>query len=674
MELLSPAGSFESLIAAVQSGADAVYLGGEKFGARQSAVNFKLYDMKKWIDYCHLYNVKVYITVNTLAKDSELEELAEYISELAKLHVDGVIVQDFGVTTLIRSVAPELEIHASTQMTVTSKEDAKFLENLGFSRIVLSRELSFEEIKKIRSSTSCELEVFVHGALCMSYSGQCLMSSIIGGRSGNRGRCAQPCRLPYSLIGDKTVEGFLLSPKDLCLVDCIDKLKQAGVDSLKIEGRLKRAGYVSTVVGIYRNCIAESRKSSSEEIKQLRDAFERGFTGGFFCKNSGAHMMNFANSSNVSENVFSKEALDRCTLSSNYRKVPVSIHVDASIGQPLVLTMNDDLGNSVCSFSDQLCEKAVNKPISEDRLKESVLKLGDTVYLCEKITVSLDKDAIIPISVINATRRNLCHQMNMLREKRNSIEVYPYSPKPFITKSSKPEIWCEVNTPEQYQTAKSLGIKNIIAPEGICDCADIVRSPFVSKSGYISAKRVMASNIGQIYEADDAFIVGSARLNITNSLSAEFYSSYIKYGILSAELSLKEIKTLVGSCQLDCGIIAYGRLDLMLCANCAIKACGMCQNNKQKYLLKDRKGEKFPLLCTDDCALRVLNSKPIFMADKWNDIESTGVKFVNLVFTTESAEQCEKIIDVYLQASKGIKVEGLKENTFTRGHFYRGVL
>ena len=674
MELLSPAGSFEALIAAVQSGADAVYLGGQKFGARQSAANFELQEMKRWVDYCHLYNVKVYVTVNTLVKDAELEELAEYITELAKINIDGVIVQDLGVTTLIRSVAPEMEIHASTQMTITSAEDAKFLENLGFSRLVLSRELSFEEIKKIRKSTECELEVFVHGALCMSYSGQCLMSSIIGGRSGNRGRCAQPCRLPYSLVGGKDKEGFLLSPKDLCLIDHIAKLKEAGVNSLKIEGRLKRAGYVSTVVGIYRNCIDENRKSSPAEMKQLKDAFGRGFTGGFFCGNTGADMMNFENSSNAADNVFKKEALDRCTEDANYRKVPVSINVVAAIGKPLELIMCDDLGHTACAVSDQVCEKALKKPIGEDRLKEAVLKLGDTIYSCREISVSLDREATIPVSAINAARRNLCHQMNSLRIQRSEIKTYPYSPKPFKSKSAMPEIWCEVNTIEQYDAAKKMGIENIIAPDGIGACSAIIRSPFVSKSGYVSKGRIMASNIGQLYVANDSELIGSHRLNIINSLSADFYSAFLKRGVLSAELSLKEIKTLVGSCDMECGIIAYGRLDLMLCANCVIKANGLCRKHGQKYYLRDRKGEKFPLLCTDDCAMRVLNSKPVFMADKWNDMANTGVKFVKLVFTVESANECEQIISKYLAASKGQKIEGMKENTFTRGHFYRGVL
>ena len=254
MELLAPAGSSAALHAAVQSGADAVYLGGSRFGARHSAENFTAEDMKKWVDYCHLYGVDVHVTVNTLIKEKEIAALQEYVKELNNIGVDALIVQDIGAAEIIKNTIPDMTLHASTQMTVTSLEGVKYLENMGFSRVVLARELSEKEIEHICKNAKAEIEVFVHGAICMCYSGQCLMSSILGGRSGNRGRCAQPCRLPYELLEkDKSAgNGYILSPKDMALVNDLGTLNKIGVASLKIEGRLKRAEYVSAVVGVYR--------------------------------------------------------------------------------------------------------------------------------------------------------------------------------------------------------------------------------------------------------------------------------------------------------------------------------------------------------------------------------------------------------------------------------------
>lgn len=673
LELLSPAGSYESLIAAVQSGADAVYLGGTKFGARQSASNFDVPEMKKWIDYCHLYGVNVYVTVNTLIKDSEIRELEKYIKDLNNINVDGVIVQDFGVLSVIRAVAPELQVHGSTQMTATSLEDVKFLENLGFTRVVLARELSSEQIRHIASNTECEIEVFVHGALCMSYSGQCLMSSILGGRSGNRGRCAQPCRLPYTLeSGNKPVSGFLLSPRDLCLVNHLNMLKNAGVASLKIEGRLKRAGYVSTVVGIYRKCIDENIRANGEDMKALSDAFGRGFTSGFFGGEAGKRMMNSENSSNAAENIFSKEALDRCLEDASFRKVGVSIKATAHLGEPLYAVMEDCDGNLVTCVSEVLCEKAQKSPMSADRIKESLLKFGGSPYKCCSVEVSADEGIIIPVSAINGVRRSLVEEMNNKRVFRNKKQTYTLPEKEFVRKNKKIEIYCEVTTTEQLNAVKRFGINNIIAPENVG--APIIKEPLVSSSGIVRGKRVCVSSVGQIENSDAFEIIGGHRLNITNSYSADFYSMYMNRAILSPELSLKEIISVTSGTDLECGVIAYGRLDLMLCANCPIKAAGKCTKGATISFLKDRKGEKFPVICSDNCSARILNSKPMYMADKWQDIENSGAGFAVLVFTTETERETEDVLTEYIRASEGKNAKSMKENTFTRGHFYRGVL
>ncbi|AWZ49132.1 peptidase [Clostridiaceae bacterium 14S0207] len=299
IELLAPAGTMESLKAAVQSGADAVYLGGSKFSARAYATNFDDDTMKEAIEYCHFYGVKVYVTINTLLKEEELFEALEYANLLNNIGVDAVIIQDLGLAKLIKQHIKDLEIHASTQMTVHNGEGALYLKSKGFERIVLSRELSLEEIKYISKDLNIETEIFIHGALCISYSGQCLMSSIIGGRSGNRGRCAQPCRLPYKLINKKNNEekqGYIMSPKDICTLDNIDKIIESGTSSLKIEGRMKRPEYVAGVVKAYRKAIDsyyENRKIDLKEDKNIvTQLFNReGFSKAYFFGNTGKDMM-----------------------------------------------------------------------------------------------------------------------------------------------------------------------------------------------------------------------------------------------------------------------------------------------------------------------------------------------------------------------------------------------
>lgn len=297
IELLAPAGSMESLYAAVQNGADAVYLGGAKFSARAYASNFDEENMIKAVEYCHLYNVKIYVTVNTAMKEEEIKEALEYVEFLYKIGVDALIIQDAGLAQLIKRNFPKFELHASTQMSIHNAEGALFLKNLGFSRIVLSRELSLDEITHISKYLNIETEIFVHGALCVSYSGQCLMSSLIGGRSGNRGRCAQPCRLPYEIIDKKRkkkAKGYILSPKDVCTIENIKDIINSGTSSLKIEGRMKRPEYVAGVVSAYRKAIDDANCDIETERKKLLQLFNReGFSKAYLYGNVGRDMMSY---------------------------------------------------------------------------------------------------------------------------------------------------------------------------------------------------------------------------------------------------------------------------------------------------------------------------------------------------------------------------------------------
>lgn len=679
IELLAPAGSERSLIGAVQGGADAVYLGGSRFNARQSADNFTIEEMKKWVDYCHLYGVLVYVTVNTLIKEREFLELYSYAKELNSIGVDGVIVQDMGAVSLFKEAVPELPVHASTQMTVTDTSGVKYLNNLGIKRVVLARELSSEKIREISDNTEAELEIFVHGALCMCYSGQCLMSSIIGGRSGNRGRCAQPCRLSYSLLenGKQVSDGFLLSPKDLCLADVIDKVKNTGSVSLKIEGRLKRGEYVSAVTSVYRKYLDNDEKLSLEDKQILLDAFNRGgFTTGFFGNETGGKMMCYDNPSNVSDNKFSKEFVKMTEADANFRKIPIYMYAKIAVGEVMSLTVWDDDSNSVTILGEALAEQAKNRPLDSERAKAQLEKLGATPFVAENIELDLGENAVLPISEINDVRRRATALLSEERIKREKREEREFS---FHTKKRRErtvKLSAEVETKEQAEVAKRMGIERIYVPENIfCeldgDCFIPKLTEIAGNTHNLKSDRVMVENVSQIYDFSDKELYGGVHLNVYNSYSVEALN--LKSVTVSPELNVHEITDLCYNTDKEVEVIVYGRLTLMLMKNCPVKALGKCQKGKNIYSLKDRKNEEFPLLCSSDCTMRLLNSKPLYMADKWESIEKTGIDFGRLVFTVEGKEECEKIIKSYISAKDGELLEKLPENTFTRGHFFRGV-
>lgn len=687
MELLAPAGSGASLRAAVQSGADAVYLGGSKFGARQSAENFTAVQMKEWVDYCHLYGVDVHAAVNTLIKEKEIAELAGYIAQLCEIGVDALIVQDIGAAEIIKKIAPEMTLHASTQMTVTSLEGVRYLENMGFDRVVLARELSRDEIEYICKHARAEIEVFVHGAICMCYSGQCLMSSILGGRSGNRGRCAQPCRLPYELIeNDKIVgTGYILSPKDMALVNELQTLEKIGVASLKIEGRLKRAEYVSAVVGVYRKCLDEARRASSADMRELTDAFSRsGFTDGYFRAALGKNMMSHKTPSNSGENIFSEAAKKRAAQDADFRKIPVHIIGTLKLDSTLEVTFRDDDGNCAQAFGTIKSEKALHKPIGAERLEEQLTKLGQTPFVCTDAKVEAEDGITIPVKEINAVRREAANKLIELRKQRKEKKAFKFTmPKSVKRNDNEIILTAQVSTADQLRAAVESGIKEIYAPPELlgtlnnkmfgCNRIIAAASEIFSEEN-IETDRVLVSSPAAAYRYKDKKLYGDFRLNVFNSAAAEHFSSFERI-TLSPELNLHEIEELCENTGVSTEVIVYGHLPLMIMKNCPIKAMGKCQNGKNIYKLRDRKKEEFPLVCTKNCAAALLNSKPLFMADKLCDITKQKINAVRLIFTVEKFSQCGKIIDIYKRALSDGKCELTPaENTYTRGHFYRGVL
>lgn len=691
MEILSPAGDLDTFKRAIDNGADAVYLGGKNFGARKNATNFSSEQIKEAINYAHLSGSKVYITVNTLVFDEEIEDLFLFLKDIYNSGVDAIIIQDMAVSEIAKKYFPDLKLHASTQMTIHSLDGANILYEEGFERIVLSRELSFGEIENICKNTYAEIEMFVHGALCVCYSGQCLMSSVIGQRSGNRGECAQPCRLPFRFRDyDGNISknpSYLFSLRDLCLANKYELLKKAGVKSLKIEGRMKNSQYVSFVTDMYSG-LKEGKGISKEQYLDAEKIFSRsGFTEGYFDDNKGTHMVNISsNNDDVYKNI-PKELFDRCSKMGEKRRRPVYAHLRAKVGEPLMLRMwLDDENVSEITLDDKV-SIALNAPLTYEKIHSAISKLGDTFFYLESLEADFDDNAFVPVKDFNYARR-YCTEIlenNITKLKRNesqgefSYKTSKNQPKTF-------EIRAKVNTREQFnECIKVNEIKKIFLEyeEFISDreyyllhkdrlvvsLPVIIRDKFADKIDLSGVDCVSISNIGHLKLCEGKTLYGDEGLNITNSLSCNYYGKFnFKSVVLSPEMNLRQIGFL--NSFVDTEIIAYGRLSLMTSENCLIKThYGKCNCKDRKFFsVFDRKGKEFPVMSRKfNCINTVYNSAPVYMGDRLNEIEKTGVSAIRLVFTTEDKNTVKEIISMY---SKGQKANF----EYTRGHLYRGVL
>lgn len=684
MELLAPAGGMAQLKAAVQSGADAVYLGAGSFSARAGADNFSYDELKEAVRYCHVYGVKVHCALNTLIKENEFESAVETAAMINSCGTDAIIIQDIGLAAYIKRAFPDIELHASTQMTVTSLDGVRYLEEKGFDRVVLARELSLEEIERIASAAKAEIEVFVHGAICMSYSGQCLMSSMLGGRSGNRGRCAQPCRQFYELEGGRKKHGaYILSPKDMALIDHLEQLRKAGVSSLKIEGRLKSAEYVSAVTGVYRKYLDTAKRVSEKDMAELRNAFSRsGFTDGYLMNKLGADMMSHNNPANNSGSTYTAKAKERAS-GKIVRRIPVNMYASLSAGGKLSVTAYDNDGGCVSYEGSAVAEKAKNKPLTSQRLAEQLSKLGSTPFCAGDINAETDEGITLPVKEINEVRRNVCDALEKLRARRpekRSLQVTLYS-----SEHIKRDVFltAEVSNEKQGLAVLETGaVKRIYAPAGVADklipfaedTEIVTKTSDIFIPEKILTGSVSVSSPAALRFYGDKALYGDFRLNVYNSQTAAEFSK-LKSITLSPELNLHEIEELnhnFGASETE--IIGYGYIPLMLMRNCPVKAMGECAHGKNNYYLRDKKGMEFRLMCGKGCRAILLNSKPIFIADIIESVKKTGIDSIRLNFTVEKSEQCGKIVSVYRAALAGKPVEPMAENTFTRGHLKRGVL
>ena len=692
LELLSPAGSMESVEAAVQNGADAVYFGYGAFNARRNAKNFTPEQAAQAVSYCHLRGVKVHLTLNTLLTDRELPLAAQLAAQASDMGVDALIVQDLGVVRMLKQAAPDLPLHASTPMSVHSLDGVKRCADLGFQRVVLSRELSRDQIEYICARSPVEIETFAHGALCMCYSGQCYFSAVIGERSGNRGLCAQPCRLKYGW-GNKA-DGYPLSLKDASMVEHLRELKKMGVACLKLEGRMKRPEYVAVVTRIYANAIKENREPTRQELEELELAFSRqGFTDGYYMDRKGPQMFGVREEMPEPKELFARA---RATYENGEnRKEPVQFFAKICAGQPAQAAVQDREGHLVTVEGPEP-ESAVNVPLTREKVAGQLSRTGGTPYACEKAVVRIDEGLSLPLSALNAMRRQALEELSRQRVALPERRTGPFRPgvryesrrqPPVFTLSlrrveqlsdqllalSPALIYLPVEElsahPELLERTRAAGVPVGAALPRICWDREW---PQVKEALADLKKRGVDQALCPTWDGVERALQlglrtrGDFGLNTFNSQALkQLRQMGLESATLSFELKLAQIRDL--SKAIDTEFIAYGRLPLMITENCIVynhSGQHTCAGVNQ---LVDRKGERFPVVKAFGCRNEILNAKKIFLADKAADWQRLGLWAARLQFTTENAAECVQVLSRYLGQGR------YQPNDYTRGLYYRGV-
>ena len=661
-ELLCPAGSVDALHAAIDGGADAVYMGGTSFNARINAKNFTFEDMRECADLSHKYGAKLYQTLNIQVYDKEIDTFIRDAYKSAECGVDAFIVADMGAAQLLRKYIPEIDLHASTQLSIHNADGAKIAEKLGFTRLVPARELSLENIKTLVDSTPLEIEIFVHGALCVSHSGQCLFSSLVGGRSGNRGLCAQPCRLPYTSSCSKK-PSYPLSLKDLSVAEHIDDIIALGVHSLKIEGRMKSPEYVNTVARVWRRLLDERRNAKTFDMQELSDAFSRGgFTDGYFTSNITKKMLGVRSEG---DKQVSRE-LEK--FNGIKRKIPMDMDVLVKENTPVSLTVSA-MGKSATIFGD-IPDMAINTPIDSEVVKKQLSRLGNTPYSLNLFNSDIDLGLMYPLSKLNALRRDAIEKIEGTLENK---KFEPSVSLPEKIRAEKPE-----NTRENKKSARFLSAEQITSKareyfdeiflplakyEGVADgfvmppvVMDSEREEVLSlvdKAISDGAKIALVSNIGQIEMLGDKNIklICDYRFNVMNNTHvSEIEKLGVFECILSPELTLPQIRDIGG----NSGVIVYGRIPLMTLEKCVIRdiwGCDACHKAKYDSMLTitDRRGYVFPI-AREFCHRNIVyNSMPTSMSDKRDDLYKANVKNRHFIFTVENKNKVDNIIDSFTE-------------------------
>lgn len=707
-ELLAPAGSLKTFYAVVNAGADAVYVGGPRFGARAYAQNFTTEELIEAITYGKLHNVKVYMTVNTLVKEDEMQDCIQMMIPFYEAGLSGVIIQDVGVIRAFRRHFPGLELHASTQMSVANVEGAALLKDAGICRVVPARELSLTELKAIHEETGMELETFIHGALCYCYSGQCLLSSFIGGRSGNRGRCAQPCRLPYEAFdasGKKTFDkGKLFSMKDLCTLHFLPEILEAGVYSLKIEGRMKQASYAYTVVSVYRKYLdlyeekgKDGYRVAQKDYEALLKAGNRdGFTDGYYKQHNGKDMLTGRSSAHVS----SEGILDE-SLMCQKKQVPVTGICELQTGESVRLTVRyRDIEVSVAGATVQAAE---TKGILREQIEKQLKKTGSTPYFFENLRIAMQEGVFLPVSSLNQLRREALEALtDALSGKRQYIAPAPENHSPAKETSRTGYVSVLVRSKEQLLavadrpyigriyleiTAFSPEDEKLLIPElsGLKNrqVELYLALPYIFRKR--NKERFMAS-YALLKDVTDGFLARSydglgfvrtqklpfvtdASLYCFQTEATGFFGDFhADRTTVPVELTKKEMKPLMPYSP-EC--IVYGRIPLMISAGCVKKNTTGCTKKGETLFIKDRIGYVFPVVNECEGCYNILyNSKPTCL---FNEKTTFDTAFLRLQFSTETRTETEKVLALFEKQVLDKDAPAKALSDFTWGHYKKGV-
>ena len=702
-ELLAPAGNINIFKAVIEAGADAVYVGGSMFGARAYANNFDEEELLYAIDYAHLKGVKVYLTVNTLLKNDEIEKLYDYLLPFYERGLDAVLVQDLGALKLIHDRFPDLAIHTSTQMTVTGIDGVRFLKQFGVQRVVMAREVSLAEMKEIHEKCGMEIESFVHGAMCYCFSGQCLMSSFNGGRSGNRGRCAQPCRLPYKVYDDGKLissadERYALSPKDMCAIKILPDIIDAGVYSLKIEGRMKQAGYASGVVAYYRRYIDSMKEVSDKDYKNIAGLGNRcGFTDKYYFEHNGTDMVTFEKPNFVSD------ASDELP---QFSKIKIQGKLTLKEAEPGALTVSCG-GYRFTSYMDPVSH-ALKAPAERKNVAERISKTGDTPFEFENIDITMDNDIFVPNGALNKLRREAIEGLQneiLMQYKRTASASYGWKSKKTseIKPSGDPKVIASVRDGKQlYRLLEYDNISEIYIDSSKYGRRDFVKEfnddvfcvNNAEKKAYLALPVIFRRSTRDYFETisdqlkkidfegfivrnyEEFFwvktrfagkkIVTDHNMYTYNDMAKSmFFDNGADADTMPLELNQKEInrRNNKGS-----QMIIYGYYPLMVSAQCVHKNSYKCDRTPQITYLKDRYNKIFPVWnnCSE-CYNIIYNSCPTVLFNNMQKIKNAGIDALRLDFTFEKPEE----IDTVMAAFESNSADGIKE--YTNGHFKRGV-
>ncbi len=659
-ELLSPAGSPDAFRAAIEGGADAIYMGGTDFNARINAKNFTLEELCESVKLAHSYGVKVYVTANTLIYDTEKEPWLRAAESAYLAGADALIVADLGAATEIKRRIP-IDLHASTQMSGHNVSAAKYLAELGFTRMVCAREMSREELLTFTKNSPIEAEVFVHGALCVCVSGQCLFSSLVGGRSGNRGECAQPCRLPF-----KNPHGseYPLSLKDLSLARHIPELCEMGIASFKIEGRMKSPEYVRDVTSVWRRLIDEGRGADDRDMAFLCDIFSRGgLTDGYYTKNVGSKMLG------VRSDINKQKTKELSPFDKLTRKVDIELFATLRVGEPMSLTLKNK--EKAVTVKGDIPEKAINAPLCAAAVEKNLTKLGNTPYRASAVHIDIDGELILPLSAINALRRKGIDALSAseydMRSKSDFTDIEKHKENTNKKKAAKNSAY--FHFPERIPREAFDFFDVIYAPLEKYDGSTngIALPPVIYDSeldGVISLLRsakekgcrhLLVGNIGHIELAKNSGMLlhGDFRLNVTNSDTAEHFEDVFEDIVLSPELTLPKLRDIHKRFPYTRAVI-YGRTPLMVTEKCIPpelfkkekdRACAACRDGKAS--LTDRRGVVFPLLSGYGHRSIIVNSVPTYMADKLDELSRISLGDGHFIFTAETASEAAEVINSY---------------------------